>query len=122
MQRVDRRDQGLLGRGPARRIGFAEHGGADLLVGQLCGRREGRDMHAPFIFASGARAGAVDDDFALAQAERPLVEQAAGAEFLPGPGVAGDDPEQGQRRLAAHDAVELPLDFRLIRRLKRRNA
>jgi hypothetical protein len=34
---------------------------------------------------------------------------------------AGDDPEQHQRRRAAHDAVELALDFRDIRRLKRRN-
>ena len=40
---------------------------------------EGRDMDAPFILASRARAGAVDDDFALAQGERPAVEQAAGA-------------------------------------------
>ena len=49
-----------------------------------------RDMHAPFIFASGERAGAVDHDLALAQGERPAVEQAAAAEFLPGPRLAGD--------------------------------
>ena len=84
MQRVDRRDQRLLGRRPAGVGGFAEHGGADLFVGQVRGFREGRDMDAPFIFAAGSRAGAVDDDLALAQAERPAVEQAAGAEFLPG--------------------------------------
>ena len=39
--------------------------------------------------------------------QRSAVEQAAGAKFLPGAGVAGHHPEQHQRRRAAHDAVEL---------------
>ena len=122
MQRIDRRDQGLFGLRPARRVGAAQHRGADLLVGEMRGGRKGRDVDAPFIFAPRQRAGAVDDDLALAQGERPLVQQAAGAEFLPGPRMAGDDAKQHQRRRAAHDAVELSLDFRLIRRLQRRNA
>jgi hypothetical protein len=79
-------------------------------------------MHAPFIFASGQRAGAVDHDLALAQAQRSAIQQAAGAEFIPGPRVAGDDAKQRQRWRAAHDAVELRLNLRRIRRLKRRDA
>ena len=54
--------------------------------------------------------------------QRPAVEQAAGAEFLPGARLAGDDAEQHQRRRAAHDAVELLLNLRCIRRLQRRDA
>ena len=52
----------------------------------------------------------------------PLVQQAAAAEFLPGAGMAGHDAKQHQRRRAAHDAVELRLDLRRIRRLQRRDA
>ena len=81
-----------------------------------------RDMDAPFVFASGARAGAVDHDFALAQSQRTAIEQAAGAKFLPGPRIGGDDAEQGQGRGAAHDAVELTLDFLRVWRRKRRDA
>ena len=39
--------------------------------------------------------------------ERPAIQEAAGAEFFPGAGVAGHDAKQHQRRRAAHDAVEL---------------
>ncbi len=79
-------------------------------------------MDAPFVLATGARAGAVDDDFALSQAERAAVEQAAGGKFLPGPRAARDGAKQHERRRAAHDAVELLLDLRGIRRLQRRKA
>ncbi len=119
MQRIDRRDQGLLGRRPAGRIGAALHRGADLLLGEVRGRRECCDMHAPFVLASGQRAGPVDDDFAVPQRQRPAIEQAAGPEFLPGAGVAGDHAEQDQRRRAAHDPVKLLLKFRRIGRLQR---
>jgi hypothetical protein len=67
MQRIDRCDQGLLGSRPAWRVGSALHRGADLLLGEAGGIREGRDMHAPFVFASGQRTGPVDDDFAVPQ-------------------------------------------------------
>ena len=50
--------------------------------------------------------------------QRAAVQQAAGAEFLPGAGVAGHDAKQQQRRRAAHDAVELRLNLRCIRRLQ----
>jgi hypothetical protein len=86
------------------------------------GLGEGHDMHAPFIFASVQRAGAVDHDFPLPQRQRPAVQQAAAAEFLPGAGMAGHDAEQHQWRCAAHDPVELLPDFGRIRRLQRRNA
>ena len=122
MQRIDGCDQDLLGGRPARRVGGAKHRGADLFVGQVRGGGKCRDMHAPFIFASGQRAGAVDHDLALTQGERTAVQKAAGAEFLPGPRIGGYDAKQGQRRRAAHDPVELLLDLRRIRRLQRRNA
>jgi hypothetical protein len=66
--------------------------------------------NAPFIFATGQRAGPVDDDFPLPQTQRAAIQQAGGPEFFPGAGVAGDHPEQHQRRRATHDAVELRLD------------
>jgi hypothetical protein len=122
MQRVGRCDQCLLGCGPAGIRRFAQHGGADLFISEAGCGGEGRDMDAPFIFASGARAGAVDDDFALAQAQRAAVEQAAGAEFLPGARAHGDGAEQEQWRRATHDAVELLLDFRRVWRIERRKA
>ncbi len=122
VQRIDGRDQRLFGRRPARSVGIFAHGGADLFVGQMRGFGEGRDMHAPFVLAAGSRAGAVDDDLAFPQGERPAVEQAAGAEFLPGAGIAGHHAEQHQRRRAAHDAVEMRLNLRCIRRLQRRDA
>ena len=65
------------------------------------------------------RAGAIDHDLALAQGERPGIEQAAGAELVPGARMARHHPEQRQRRGAAHDAVELRLDLRGIRRDER---
>ena len=122
VQRIDRRDQRLLGIRPARCGGFTEYRGADLLVGKMRCHGEGRDMHAPFIFASRARAGPHDDDLSLPQRERAAVEQAAGAKFLPGPWLAGDGAEQQQRRRTAHDAVELLLDLGRVGRLKRRDA
>ncbi len=67
MQRIDRSEQGLLGRRPARRIGIVKHRGADLLLGEVGGIGEGCDMHAPFVFASGQRTGPVDDDLAFPQ-------------------------------------------------------
>ena len=119
MQRVDGRDQRLLGFRPAGGVGIAQHGGADLFVGQMRGRREGRDMHAPFIFAAGARAGAVDDDLALAQATSgPRSSRLPARNFSQARGMAGHDAEQQQRRRAAHDAVELRLDLGRIRRLQ----
>jgi hypothetical protein len=121
VQRIDGCDQRLLGGRPARRVGLAEHRGADLFVGQVRGSGKRCDMHAPFVLAFGQRAGAIDDDFALAQRQRAAVEQAAGAELLPGARAAGQHPEQRQRRRAAHDAVELQLDLRRVRRLERRD-
>ena len=118
MQRIDCRDKRLLGYRPARRIGAIQHRGADLRIGEICRLRECSDMHAPFILASGQRAGAVDHDLAFAQGQRTAIQQAAGAEFLPGPRVGGDDAEQRQRRRTAHDAVELLLDFVRVRRLQ----
>ena len=122
MQRIDGRNQRPFSRGPARRIGAAKHRGADLLLGQMRRFREGRDMHAPFVLALRQGAGAVDDDLALPQGERTPIEQAAGAEFLPGARIARHDAEQQQRRRAAHDPVELPGNLLFIRRLKRRDA
>jgi hypothetical protein len=84
------------------------------------GLGEDRDVDAPFVFASRPRAGAVDDDLAFAQRQRPAVQQTAGAEFLPGAWLAGDHAEQHQRRRAPHDPVELLLNLRCIRRLQRR--
>jgi len=49
MQRIDSRDQRLIGWRPARGIGAIKHGGADLDVGQMGGLRKRRDMHAPFV-------------------------------------------------------------------------
>ena len=51
-----------------------------------------------------------------------LIEQAAGAKLVPGAAVARHHPEQHQRWRAAHDAVELRLDLRGIRRRERGNA
>ena len=121
MQRVSGRNQDLFGLRPTRRSGAAAHRGAHLLLAKLRGLRKGHDMHAPFVLATVQRAGAVDDDLALPQGERPAVEQAAGAEFFPGARLARHDAEQHQRRRAAHDAVELFLDIRCIRRRQRRN-
>jgi hypothetical protein len=67
VQRVNDRDQRLLGLRPAGLAACAAHGGADLIFVQVCGLRECRDMDAPFVFATGSRAGAVDDDLTLAQ-------------------------------------------------------
>ena len=122
MQRVDGGDQRLLGLRPAGLGGGAAHGGADLLFRQFRGNRERRDMHAPFVLATRSRAGAVDDDLALPQGERPAIQQAAGAEFFPGAGIAGHDAKQHQRRGAAHDAVELLGNLGCIGRLQRRDA
>src|SRR3954463_8973698 len=83
VQRVDGRDQRLLGLRPASVRGGAAHGGADLFISQFRGGRKRRDMHTPFVLASRSRAGAVDDDLALPQGERPAIQEAAGAEFLP---------------------------------------
>ena len=122
MQRIDGRDHRLLGRRPARRIRRPLHRGADLLVGEMCGGGEGRDVHAPFIFARVQRAGAVDHDLALPQGERSAIQETAGAEFLPGPRMPRHHPEQHQRRRAAHDAVELLLNAGRVRRIERCDA
>ncbi|MBN9013760.1 MAG: hypothetical protein J0H25_12170 [Rhizobiales bacterium] len=61
------------------------------------------------------------DRFCLREISNPAIEQAATLEFLPGPRVARDDPKQHQRRSAAHDPIELLLDFNIVRRLKRRD-
>src|SRR3954468_8375809 len=122
MQRIDRRYHRLLRFRPAGRISPAMHGGADLFLGELCSLSERRDMHAPFIFTSVERAGAIDDDLALSHRQRSLVEHAAGAEFLPGPRLRRHDAEQEQRRRAAHDAIELFLDLWRIGRRQRREA
>jgi len=97
----------------------AMHGGANLLLSEFGGLRERRNMHAPFIFAVVERAGAVDDDLALAHRQRSLVEQAAATKFLPGPRLRSHDAEQQQRRCAAHNAVKLLLDVRCIGRRQR---
>jgi hypothetical protein len=64
------------------------HCRADLLLGQMRGRGKGRDMDAPFILASRQRAGAVDDDLALAVLQARLTElRAAGfIELIPASG------------------------------------
>ncbi len=122
VQRVDRRDQRRFGLRPARRIGVAVDRGANLVPGQARRLGEDGDMHAPLVFAPVQRAGAVDHDLALPQAQRTVVEQAAGAEFLPGPRMPGHDAEQHQRRRTAHDAVELGLNLRGIGWRERRDA
>src|SRR5262249_31518454 len=66
------------------------------------------DMDAPFVLAAQPRRRAVDHDLALAQAERTLVEQAAGEHLGKKAGTPGQRPEQHQRRHAlGHDALEL---------------
>ncbi len=79
-------------------------------------------MDAPFVFAPVQRAGAVDHDLARPQRQRAAVQQAAGAELVPGPAVTGHDAEQRERRRAAHDVVELGLNFGGIGWFERRDA
>jgi len=93
-----------------------------LLIVQLRGVSEDRDMNAPLVLAFVQRAGTVDHDLALAQCERTLVEQTAGAEFLPGARVRRHHAKQHQRRRAAHDGVKIGLDVFRIGRLERGDA
>src|SRR5215471_12588438 len=52
MQRIHGRDQRPLRFRPAWRGGAIKHGGANLLGGEMCRAGKGRDMYAPFVFAS----------------------------------------------------------------------
>ena len=122
MQRVDGRDHRLLGRRPARRIGSAQHGGADLLLRQMRGPAKVATC-TPHSYSQPVSAQVRSMTISRSRSESgPRSKQAAGAEFFPGPRAARHDAKQHQRRRAAHDAVELLLDFRRIRRLERRDA
>src|SRR3546814_11250871 len=60
---------------------------------------EDRDVDAPLIFASGARAGPVDHDLTLAQAEQATIEERPAAKLRPGARTCGERAEQEQRLL-----------------------
>src|SRR3546814_390785 len=94
-QRIGQRhQQGLVGRRPA---GLIAMHGCDDLVGREAGLAgEMRDMHAPFVFGAQSRRGTQDDDLALAQADRTLVEQPAAAPARQHARVMGHRAEQGE--------------------------
>jgi hypothetical protein len=54
-------------------------------------------VHAPFVFAAGQRAGAIDGDLALTQRQRTVIQQAGGAKLGLGALVFRHDPEKHQR-------------------------
>jgi len=106
-QVVDQRQQGLLLGLPARGIRRVVHGGGDLGVAEADLAGEQGDMDAPFVLAAETRRGAVDDDLALAQAERSFVEQAAGEHLAEHARALRHGAEQHQRLEARrHDAFE----------------
>jgi len=81
------------------------------------------DMHAPFVFGTEPRRGAVDHDLALAQAEGTFVEQAAGEHLREDARAPGHGSEQQQRFDAGrHDAPERFGDGRFVGRGDRGDA
>lgn len=61
-------------RGHGQQLGNVGRGDPRLL-------RELRDVHAPFVLAAGPRAGSVNHDLPLAQAEEPAVQERSGPEL-----------------------------------------
>ena len=94
---VDQRDQRPLVGRPAGGIGRAVHQRGDLAVAEVHALAEQGDVDAPFVFAAEPRRRAVDQDLALAQAERALVEKAAGEDPAEDAGTACQGAEQQQR-------------------------
>jgi hypothetical protein len=75
VQRIAQREQQPLGRRERRGIAADRRG--DLRRGQPGGGGEEPDVGAPFVLRAAPRAGPQDDDLALAQRDRPGIEQAA---------------------------------------------
>jgi hypothetical protein len=74
-------------------------------------------MHAPLVFATIERAGAVDHDLSLPQRQQAAIEQAAGVEALIDAAVDRQNAEQDQRIDARrHDFVERRLHVGCVRR------
>src|SRR3546814_412691 len=84
---------------------------------------EDRDVDAPLIFASGARAGPVDHDLTLAQAEQATIEERPAAKLRPGARTCGERAEQEQRLLLLpHDPFEILGDMCRIGCIQRRKS
>src|SRR5437660_4426913 len=114
-QIVDQPDQRLLVGSPAGGIGRAVHDRGGLGVAETDALAEQRDMHAPFVFAAQPRRGAIDQDLALAQAERAFVEVAAGEDLGEDARALRQGAEQQQRIDGGrHDARELGGDGGLV--------
>jgi hypothetical protein len=92
-------------------------GGRHLLRRKTHALGEEGDVDAPLVLGAQARRRAVDQELALAQAERALVEQAAGKHLGEHARAARHRAKQNQRRHAlGHDALELDGDGGLVGR------
>src|SRR5882672_7787407 len=77
---------------------------------------EQRGMDTPFVLAAEPGRRAIDQDLALAQAERPLVEVTAGEDLGEDAWTARQGTEQQQRLDAGrHDALQLGGDGGFVR-------
>ena len=126
MQLVGKPDQlGVVLR-PRSVLRRAVHRRGDLLVGQAERPAEGEHVHAPLVLGAGPRAGAVNDDLALARLDAAMAEDARPERSHPRRQlvVDGQRAKQAQRLGGGpgrHPLLQERVELGLVGRLQRRD-